>query len=253
MYNRYDSNPIVTNCTFSSNSALAYGGGMYNYYYSSPTVTNCTFSSNTALEGGGVHSEYDSNPTVTNCILWGNTPQEVYNYDESSSPVIKYSDIQGGWEGEGHNNIDINPNFVDSENGDLHLSSDSPCIDAGDPNYALDSNYPTDLDGNPRIVCGRIDMGAYEMADPVVLLDFLYQDIIDLELKQGTENSLLAKLDTALQKLEDDNENNDGAAINVLEAFINTVDAKRGRMIPEEDADYFITAAQEIIDLLSND
>jgi hypothetical protein len=49
MYN--ESSPMVTNCTFSSNSAH-YGGGMCNYYHSSPTVTNCTFSSNSADIGG---------------------------------------------------------------------------------------------------------------------------------------------------------------------------------------------------------
>ncbi len=87
---------------------------------------------------------------------------------------------------------------------------------------------------------------------PVELLDILAQDIIDLDLQPGIENSLLAKLDTALQKLEDDNENNDAAAVNLLEAFINTVEAHRDKKIPEADADALIAAAQEIIDLLSN-
>ena len=87
---------------------------------------------------------------------------------------------------------------------------------------------------------------------PVELLDILAQDIIDLELQKGIENSLLAKLDTAIQLLEDDNENNDTAAINLLEAFINTVQAQYDKKIPEANADTLIEAAQEIIDLLSN-
>jgi len=91
----------------------------------------------------------------------------------------------------------------------------------------------------------------WETIGPMVLLDFLAQDIIDLELQPGLENSLLAKLDTALQKLEDDNENNDAAVINLLEAFINAVEAQRGKKIPEADADALIEAAQEIINLLS--
>ncbi|MDP8201387.1 MAG: T9SS type A sorting domain-containing protein, partial [Candidatus Tenebribacter burtonii] len=47
-----------------------------------------------------------------------------------------YSDIQGGWEGEG--NINVDPLFVDPENGDYHLTEYSPCIDAGNPNSPFD-------------------------------------------------------------------------------------------------------------------
>lgn len=135
-------------------------------------------------------------------------------------------------------------------------SADTTDLD-GDGNTT--EQIPWDLDGNPRIVDGNddgiavVDMGAYETAlsDPVELLDILAQDIIDLGLHQGIENSLLVKLDTALQKLEDDNQNNDVAAINSLQAFINAVEAQRGKKIPEEDADDLIAAALQIINLLS--
>ncbi len=81
-------------------------------------------------------------------------------------------------------------------------------------------------------------------------LESLGQDIDDLELG-GNGNSLLAKLDVASKVLEDDNENNDVAAINSLRAFINAVQAQRGKKIPEADADALIADAQEIINLLS--
>jgi len=45
--------------------------------------------------------------------------------------------------------------------GDYHLLPTSPCIDAGDPNYIPEPNE-TDLDGDPRVMGVRIDMGAYE-------------------------------------------------------------------------------------------
>ncbi|MHC4693882.1 MAG: choice-of-anchor Q domain-containing protein, partial [Planctomycetota bacterium] len=45
--------------------------------------------------------------------------------------------------------------------GDYRLLPDSPCIDAGDPNYMAEPNE-MDLDGKPRIIGCRIDMGAYE-------------------------------------------------------------------------------------------
>ena len=46
-------------------------------------------------------------------------------------------------------------------NGDYRLLPDSPCINAGDPDYIAEPNE-TDLDGKPRVIGGRIDMGAYE-------------------------------------------------------------------------------------------
>jgi len=51
------------------------------------------------------------------------------------------------------------PRFVDAENGDFHLRSDSPAIDVGDDSVV---EVEVDLDGNPRIVGGAIDLGAFE-------------------------------------------------------------------------------------------
>jgi len=88
------------------------------------------------------------------------------------------------------------------------------------------------------------------LLDPVELLVDLAQNVVDLDLPQGIENSLVAKLDSALKVLEDVNENNDGAAINSLEAFINAVEAQKGKKISEADADALIANVLEIIDLL---
>jgi hypothetical protein len=172
IHNMSSSRPMVTNSSFSGNTANFWGGGMRNFG-SSPTVTNCTFSGNIVkhLGGGGMHN-FESNTTITNCIFWDNAPDEIY--DAKSSSIVSYSDVQGGWPGQG--NIDADPccvdlGFWDSNgvlvNNDYHLLQGSPCIDAGDPNYIAGSNE-TDLDGNPRIMDGDndsipvIDMGAYE-------------------------------------------------------------------------------------------
>ncbi|GAI49359.1 unnamed protein product, partial [marine sediment metagenome] len=123
---------------------------------SSSTLTNCTFSRNTAFAAGGaVFNLPGTNPLLTNCILWSDTPEEIYG----STPVITYSDVQGGWPGEG--NIDADPLFVDAANADYHLQASSPCIDTGD-NTAIPPSVVDDLDGNPRIINGIVDMGAYE-------------------------------------------------------------------------------------------
>jgi len=163
MYNRVSS-PKLTNCIFGHNTANGHGGGMINSVSSSSTVTNCTFSGNTAgLNGDGMFNNDNSNPIVTNCIFWGDTPEEINNL--ASTPIVTYSDIQGGWSGTG--NINVDPLFVDAIGGNLRLSSGSPCIDKGS-NAGVPSGIANDLDGRPRIVDGEcndidvVDIGAYE-------------------------------------------------------------------------------------------
>ncbi len=167
----YESSPTVSNCTFTENSSeWGCGGGMRNGRSSNPTVTNCTFSGNTAAyRGGGMANELSS-PTVTNCILWGNLPAEIANLF-GGDPVVTYSNVQGGWEGEG--NSDIDPLFRDPVSSDFHLmamacgdSADSPCIDAGCP-----TDTDSLLDCSHGLGTERCDMGAYGGGGAPVLID----------------------------------------------------------------------------------
>jgi len=88
--------------------------------------------------------------------------------------------------------------------------------------------------------------------DPEKAIEALIEAIISLNLQQGISNSLDAKLGAALNALDDVNTNNDVAAINALEAFINAVEAQSGDKIPEADADGLIQAAVNIINMLTD-
>jgi len=167
----------ITNCIFTGNSANNAGGILC--FSTNLNITNCIFNANSSNTGNALTCNYPnmshpSNVGIINCIL-ADGGNEISNRD-GSTITVTHSDVQGGWSGEG--NIDVDPLFIEPGywdpngtpadanddiwiEGDYHLLPGSPCINAGDPNYIPEPNE-TDLDGNPRINGGRIDMGAYE-------------------------------------------------------------------------------------------
>lgn len=189
MYNQ-GAAPTVINCVFSGNVSTGSGGGIYNQIVigrqSSPTLINCTFNDNESGSSGGAMAGLS--PTVDNCILWNNRPNQI----GFGAAVVTYSDVQGGYTGDG--NIDDDPLFVDPGNGDLRLSPGSPCIDAAD-NTAFPIGISTDIDGNPRFrddpatvdsgvgQCANVDMGAYEAqsgADNCCVWDLNHDGLMDV-------------------------------------------------------------------------
>ena len=195
VYNSSDCRLVLTNCAFYRNSGTDYGGGMYNFgseltlgnciftgnyariygagmsnNNSDLVLTNCTFSNNSAPNGSSVtcnSRSSRSNVVIVNCVFWGGG-EEIWEGDRSVFDISYSNIIYDGQDNSG--NINADPLFVDpngpdnipgTKDDDLRLAPLSPCVDAGDPNYAPGPDKK-DLHGNPRIVSGRVDMGAYE-------------------------------------------------------------------------------------------
>jgi hypothetical protein len=87
----------------------------------------------------------------------------------SGSATVTYSDIEGGYDGEG--NIDADPLLTDIENGDFTLQGGSPCIDAGIADLDGDGTEDiTDYFGDMP------DMGAYEFYLAVTGLQYTIEN-----------------------------------------------------------------------------
>lgn len=132
---KFSSDPLINGNLIIGNSAasLGNGGGISISFSSDPTIEQNTISGNVAYySGGGVSCVDSSNPIITNTILWADTSSDSSEiFTEASEPVVRYSDIQGSWPGEG--NIDSDPLFVDPEGGMYDLQPGSSCIDSADP------------------------------------------------------------------------------------------------------------------------
>jgi hypothetical protein len=194
----------LNNCVLTGNSAYDKGGGAY-----SGGLRNCTVTGNSANDGGGVHGV-----NLLNCILYYNSAPigANYSYDESgyefnvenscTVPMPPNGTINGTVI-RSIDNITDPPLFVDT-NGwiNLRLQAGSPCINAGFNAYAIGS---TDLDGNPRIVDGDVDMGAYEHQTCAVTSQ-VYVD--RLNVGGGANGSICAPFPTVTQGYQAAQNNN---------------------------------------------
>jgi hypothetical protein len=148
------------------------------------TLDNCLVVSNIV---GGVFNSIVNNSTVvsnyfgivdslvTNSIVYFNSG---LNFDASAFPqqatrlknccTTPFPSLYGYSAGGNFTNQPILESF---SAGNFHLRSNSPCINASINSSA---NSMSDLDGNPRIVGGTVDIGAYEFQSPSSVLSYAW-------------------------------------------------------------------------------
>jgi len=155
-----DCDAPIQNSLFADNRAK-YGAALY-HASAGPraTVTNSTIVTNVSESGAALR--FSGNlATVRNSIVRRNRPGQI-----SDGGDVTFSDVEGGWPGEG--NIDADPLFVAGPLGSYYLSQvasgqpfDSPCVDAGSDtarNLGLDVyTTRTDQVGD----AGIVDMGLH--------------------------------------------------------------------------------------------
>lgn len=184
---------IVSNCIISGNYAVHAGGGVYGCTLFDSTVennmsdgsgggaaggvlNNCLIAGN--YSGGGAGGGADG-ATLNNCTVVNNGALTdgggargcainnsivLFNLSDISSTNYNYFKCTNNYSctmplSPGVGNIAVDPLFRDTASGNYRLTEASPCIDTGSNMSVFDAD---DLDGNPRIMNGTVDIGAYE-------------------------------------------------------------------------------------------
>ena len=158
-YLKQSSKLTMANTVYAKNSASVSGGAIY-CYSSEPYIESCAFYKNTRVSGQGstLFYSFPTNPVVKNTIIWSDdTYDEEEDFYGLSEALISYSDVEDAT-GTTNNNISVDPSFIDPENFNYHVPSDSPCVEKGSP----ETNYPQDVDGNLRPRGDYVDIGIDE-------------------------------------------------------------------------------------------
>jgi hypothetical protein len=272
--------PTISNTTISGNTGdgvvvgeQTYCSSAYLCYYCEPGCSDgcCDYfpcpPEPCCLSGGSLRN-------VTVASNWGVGVVSICGSD-SPLPQITHSVVASNYEGDcdqalgginlssdatcGFSLENIDPLLLPlADNGGptpTHaLRPDSPAIDAGgvacEPADQRGVFRPQDGDRDGVAAC---DIGAFEFEPTTALVAQLIEHVESLDLHHGIENSLVVKLNAALLILGDLQEDDDHAAANVLGAFIRQVQAQHGKKIAAGNADALIEAAEEIIELLSED
>jgi parallel beta-helix repeat protein len=173
--------PAILNCIIAGNGGdgvemyAAKTGRLVAQNYA--TLGYCT------IVGNRAHGIRGGEPVVVNSIIYSNNIDGQSAQIKADDPLVEYCDVQDGFPGTG--NINADPGFVRPgywadpadpnlappapENtqavwvgGDYHLNAGSPCIDVGDFTITLGTEVLVDMDGQPRQVGLRPDLGCDE-------------------------------------------------------------------------------------------
>ena len=177
----FSSNLNFTNTVIARNTGNLFNAAGIQMNESYSNFSNLTITDNYGGWGPvSINLDELSSLNMTNSIAWnslievnqhiGSSSGYNYNYDNIN---ILYSNIEGGWIGEG--NISQDPLFVNPSLGmdnqaypsfmpafgDYNLQISSPCIDVGTAFFELDSEILVDIDDSEY--SGEApDMGAFE-------------------------------------------------------------------------------------------
>jgi hypothetical protein len=161
--------PLVASNLIVNNHCVGNGSAIY-CSYSYPRIINNTIVDNPInnqddpyIDACAVET-FLAKPVLINNIVRDNDPDVVYSHFQlmaCKESLTHHNNIEDYFSLT--DNIDVDPLFVNSADGDYHLLHGSPCRDSGD-NGTL-AHVTEDVEGDPRDAFGTVDMGADEFHD----------------------------------------------------------------------------------------
>ncbi len=235
-------NVIVASNTQNTGGNFYYGAGIYLNHLSTSTtatlmnvtVTDNHKTDNGSVNGAGLYTTTGDTVNVVNSIFWNANggPTEIGG---SGTVTVVYSDVRNSFTGTG--NILTNPLFASAT--DFHLSSASPCINAGTltgaPSFDLENNpRPSPAGSNP-------DMGCYEISQPVGITEVTQNTDVSIAPNPFTEQTTIT--------FTEEQKNVSVKIIDMLGKEINTINFSGQQLIIEKgemkQGIYFVEIANQ--------
>jgi hypothetical protein len=233
--------------------------------------------------GGYLYTRSEGSPGANIYYAGTATRKAEFSGNYGFAPLIKVSvDIKVLSTTSNLDRVDLRFRYHSAEyNGWRYLFSDDPILDEWctysvtfDPTWtdeeARSAGWVTDHDVNPSatpslpfevtmadVWSTEVRFEAYGAVYACIdnirteegeSIDLIIEEVEEMDLPQGVEDSLLSVLEAALHSIDTGNER---AALQQLQAFIRMVEGMRGIKLTDVEADALIAAAQEIIDSLS--
>ena len=169
-------NAIVDNVGLSDTEALFLFSGdttdALAVYMNNNTIAGNTITDTSPLIG--LYPDGQGTFTVSNNIVWDGGTADIFNVSGNAPNMIfANNDVDSFYTTPTQSSDDIHhdPKFIDAAHGNYRLMGNSPARDAG-ANSPPGTTRNYDLDGNPRVVFGTVDMGAYEIQDEIFAGNF---------------------------------------------------------------------------------
>ncbi len=146
------SSPLIDRCTIVANDAVTGGSGIYSWNFAAADIQNTIISLNL---NGGIHVDEQEHAQISFCNIYGNLEENFSGNPDENLGEIQLVNLNGD-SCDSFFNIFHDPLFDNPEELSFHLTSGSPCIDAGTPAGQADPDNSIP------------DIGAYYYHQPII-------------------------------------------------------------------------------------